>query len=84
MQEAHNSILASLGRIADADVHLSDGTVIPAGMKVAVANTSRHDPSVYENPLEFDAYRFVRMRQTPGKENQAHFVTTSQDSRKYP
>lgn len=51
-------------------------------MKVAVANTSRHDPALYENPFEFDAYRFVRMRQTPGKENQAHFVTTSQDSRK--
>ncbi|KAJ4998527.1 Cytochrome P450 monooygenase 1 [Colletotrichum sp. SAR 10_66] len=70
----------SMGRIADADVHLSDGTVIPKGMKVAVANTSRHDPTIYESPLEFDGYRFLRMRQTPGKENQAHFVTTSPDS----
>ncbi|KAF4880297.1 Cytochrome P450 monooygenase 1 [Colletotrichum siamense] len=70
----------SMGRIADADVHLSDGTVIPKGMKVAVANTSRNDPTIYENPLEFDGYRFLRMRQTPGKENQAHFVTTSPDS----
>ncbi|KAH0426574.1 cytochrome P450 [Colletotrichum camelliae] len=70
----------SMGRIADADVHLSDGTVIPKGMKVAVANTSRHDPTIYENPLELDGYRFLRMRQTPGKENQAHFVTTSPDS----
>ncbi|KAF4893027.1 Cytochrome P450 monooygenase 1 [Colletotrichum viniferum] len=70
----------SMGRIADADVYLSDGTVIPKGMKVAVANTSRHDPTIYESPLEFDGYRFLRMRQTPGKENQAHFVTTSPDS----
>lgn len=78
--QADNSISVSMGRIADADVHLSDGTVIPKGMKVAVANTSRNDPTIYENPLEFDGYRFLRMRQTPGKENQAHFVTTSPDS----
>ncbi|KAI8302054.1 Cytochrome P450 monooygenase 1 [Colletotrichum sp. SAR11_59] len=53
---------------------------IQSSMKVAVANTSRHDSTIYENPLEFDGYRFLRMRQTPGKENQAHFVTTSPDS----
>ncbi|KAJ0283597.1 hypothetical protein COL940_004579 [Colletotrichum noveboracense] len=78
--QADNPIPVSMGRIADADVYLSDGTVIPKGMKVAVANTSRHDPIIYESPLEFDGYRFLRMRQTPGKENQAHFVTTSPDS----
>ncbi|EFQ36844.1 cytochrome P450 [Colletotrichum graminicola M1.001] len=72
--------LVSMGRIAEADVHLSDGTVIPKGMKCAVANTSRHDPAVYERPDEFDGYRFLRMRRTPGKENQAHFVTTGPDS----
>ncbi|KAH8757296.1 cytochrome P450 [Diaporthe sp. PMI_573] len=70
----------SLGRIAEADVYLSDGTVIPAGMKCAVANTSRHDPALYDNPFGFDGYRFLRMRQTHGKENQAHFVTTSPES----
>ncbi|KXH64811.1 cytochrome P450 [Colletotrichum salicis] len=70
----------SMGRIADADVQLSDETVIPKGMKCAVANTSRHDPTIYEKPLEFDGYRFLRMRTTPGKENQAHFVTTGPDS----
>ncbi|KAH9229033.1 hypothetical protein K456DRAFT_1845591 [Colletotrichum gloeosporioides 23] len=80
IQSTDNPIPVSMGRIADADVYLSDGTVIPKGMKVAVANTSRHDPIIYESPLEFDGYRFLRMRQTPGKENQAHFVTTSPDS----
>ncbi|KAK1625299.1 cytochrome P450 [Colletotrichum phormii] len=54
----------SMGRIADADVQLSDGTVIPKAMKCAVANTSRHDPAIYENPLE-----------KPGA-----FVTTGPDS----
>ncbi|KAI3397101.1 hypothetical protein diail_11244 [Diaporthe ilicicola] len=29
---------------------------------------------------DFDGHRFLRMRQTPGKENQAHFVTTGPDS----
>jgi cytochrome P450 len=79
-QDADKSISVSLGRIAEADVYLSDGTVIPAGMKCAVANTSRHDPALYDNPFGFDGYRFLRMRQTHGKENQAHFVTTSPES----
>lgn len=79
-KHANDSISVSLGRIAEADVHLSDGTFIPAGMKCAVANTSRHDPALYDSPFEFDGYRFLRMRQTPGKENQAHFVTNSPES----
>ncbi|KAK1566048.1 cytochrome P450 [Colletotrichum navitas] len=70
----------SMQRIADADIHLSDGTVIPKGVKCAVANTTRKDPAIYERPHEFDGYRFLRMRKTPGKEHLAHFVTTGPDS----
>ncbi|KAK1979832.1 cytochrome P450 [Colletotrichum cereale] len=70
----------TMTRVAEVDVHLSDGTVIPRGMRCTVANTPRHDPDVYENPFEFDGYRFLRMRQTPGKENLAHFVTTGTQS----
>lgn len=67
-------------RRADADVYLSDGTVIPKGVNCAVPNTSRLDAGVYENPNEFDGYRFLKMRSDPGKEYSAQFVTTSAES----
>ncbi|KAI1377071.1 cytochrome P450 [Hypoxylon crocopeplum] len=72
--------LATMTRIADADVHLSDGVIIRKGSKCAVANTTRYDSTIYENPEVFDGYRFLRMRQTPGKENYAHLVSTGPES----
>lgn len=64
-------------RRADADVYLSNGIVIPKGVKCAVPNITRIDASIYENPEEFDGYRFLKMRSNPSKENSAQFVTTS-------
>ncbi|KAI1196935.1 cytochrome P450 [Nemania serpens] len=72
--------LVSMQRRADADVYLSDGTVIPTGVKCAVPNTPRLDAGIYENPDEFDGYRFLKMRSDPGKENSAQFVSTSVES----
>ncbi|KAI0410935.1 cytochrome P450 [Xylaria grammica] len=72
--------MISMQRIADAEVRLSDGTVIPKGSKCAVANTSRLDGGLYEDPQKFDGYRFVKMRNDPGKENMAQFVTTGVNS----
>ncbi|KAJ8124096.1 hypothetical protein ONZ43_g101 [Nemania bipapillata] len=72
--------MITMQRIADAEIRLSDGTVIPKGAKCAVTNTSRLDASLYENPERFDGYRFLRMRNDPGKENSAQFVATSVDS----
>ncbi|KAI1118587.1 cytochrome P450 [Nemania sp. NC0429] len=67
-------------RRADADVYLSDGTIIPKGVKCAVPNTSRLDSGVYENPDKFDGYRFLKMRRNPGREKSAQLVTTSVES----
>lgn len=67
-------------RIAEADIHLSDGTVIRKGTKCAVANTTRLDGGLYEQPERFDGYRFVNMRNDAGKEHSAQFVTTSTES----
>ncbi|KAI0457461.1 cytochrome P450 [Xylaria acuta] len=67
-------------RVAAADIRLSDGTVIFKGTKCSVANTSRLDGGVYEEPEKFDGYRFLNMRSDPGKEHSAQFVTTGAES----
>ncbi|EEB86770.1 hypothetical protein MPER_16151, partial [Moniliophthora perniciosa FA553] len=41
----------------------SDGTVVPAGVTIAAAPTAVHlDPAIYEDPEEFDGFRFYRLR----------------------
>ncbi len=64
-------------RIALADVKLSDGTKIHKDETVAVSCHRMWDPEVYENPEQWDAYRFYKMRGVPGKENLAQLVSTS-------
>lgn len=46
------------------DVTLSNGVRIPKNMYVLVSAHRMRDPDVYPDPDEFDAYRFVKMRQT--------------------
>ncbi|TRX94213.1 hypothetical protein FHL15_004981 [Xylaria flabelliformis] len=72
--------MISMQRISTADIRLSDGTVIPKGAKCSVANTSRMDGNLYTEPEKFDGYRFLKMRNDPGKEHSAQFVTTGAES----
>lgn len=51
-------------RVAIRDYTFSDGQTIPAGTTIAVPASHTHfDPSVYENPLEFDGFRFLKMKE---------------------
>lgn len=43
----------------------------------AVASTRHWDAQYYNDPKKFDGYRFLKMREKPGKENTAQFVSTS-------
>lgn len=53
-----------LKRVAVNDYVFSDGQKIPAGTTVTVPAFQTHlDPSVYENPLEFDGFRFLKMKE---------------------
>ncbi|KAI1169927.1 cytochrome P450 [Nemania sp. FL0916] len=72
--------MTTMHRIALADVTLSDGTVIPKGVKCAVRSSKRLDPEIYENPSAFDGARFMRMRDSPETANRAHLVTTGTES----
>ncbi|KAI8294098.1 Cytochrome P450 monooxygenase TRI1 [Colletotrichum sp. SAR 10_98] len=69
--------LASMQRVAVSDVTLSDGTFIPKGTSVSVSSHALFDANVYENPEKWDGYRFLRMREQPGKENVSQLVSTA-------
>ncbi|KAI7522879.1 hypothetical protein KC317_g21794, partial [Hortaea werneckii] len=66
----------SMNRFVKSNVQLSDGTVLPAGARIMIAPRYL-DPDVYEEPLKFDAYRFLRERKKPGQINAWQHVTTS-------
>jgi cytochrome P450 len=63
-------------RLALDNVELSDGTNIPRGSHVAVSGHQAWDSKTYENPLEWDGRRFLRLRETPGGERAAELVST--------
>ncbi|KAH6639959.1 trichothecene C-8 hydroxylase [Truncatella angustata] len=71
--------IASMRRVTTEEVRLSNGLVLPPGTKTAVLANRMWDPSVHENPLEWDGYRFFNMRQLPGKEQVSQLVSTSAD-----
>lgn len=66
-------------RKATENVTLSDGTFIPKDTMSVVFCDTMFDDSVYPNPNTFDGYRFLKMRQIPGQETSAQFVSPSPD-----
>lgn len=64
-------------RVADEDIELSDGTVIPKDSPVKTFLDKHFDDSVYPEAERFDGYRFLKLRSQPGQENNWQFVTTS-------
>ncbi|KAG5984138.1 hypothetical protein E4U55_005937 [Claviceps digitariae] len=69
--------IASMRRMTTADVKLSDGTVLPKNRLTLVSAHKHWDAASYEQPQQFDGYRFYKMRQIPGKENIAQLVSVS-------
>nr|L7WRY5.1 RecName: Full=Cytochrome P450 monooxygenase notH'; AltName: Full=Notoamide biosynthesis cluster protein H' [Aspergillus versicolor]AGC83579.1 P450 monooxygenase [Aspergillus versicolor] len=70
-------ILLSMFRYATETVTLPEGTTIPKGTLLAIANPSRLDPAIYPDPHKFDGYRFVRMREDPRHAHLAPFTKTN-------
>ncbi|KAF1821485.1 cytochrome P450 [Dissoconium aciculare CBS 342.82] len=67
---------ASLGRVVMKDVTLPDGTVLPKNSDIMVSSHPMWEDTVYPEPEKYDAYRFVKIRETPGKENTGQLTTT--------
>ncbi|CAF3475596.1 unnamed protein product [Fusarium graminearum] len=67
-QRFHSPDLTTFQRAAIADMTLPDGTFVPKGTKLEINTCSIHkDKDLYENPGDFDALRFYKMRQAPGQ-----------------
>lgn len=64
-------------RYVTKDITLQDGLLIPKGSSIGVSSHWSWDSSIFENPNEFDGYRFVKMAEDPTKERESHFVSTS-------
>ncbi|GKZ18178.1 hypothetical protein AbraIFM66951_000351 [Aspergillus brasiliensis] len=69
--------LAAMRRFAHEDVKLSDGTILPKGTISVLINEAMWDPTVYPDPETFDAYRFLKLRETPGFETAAQAASPS-------
>ncbi|KAK8011860.1 hypothetical protein PG989_000120 [Apiospora arundinis] len=70
-------MLAYFRRFAKEDVELKDGFVIKKGTQIAIdGRTVLLNEDDYPEPLRWDPYRFLRMREA-GEENKAHLVSAS-------
>lgn len=71
--------MASMHRVATADVTLSDGTSIKKGEKTGISSHNMWSPEIYAEPEKFDGFRFVERRKLPGLEMKSQLVSTSTD-----
>ncbi|KAF7539062.1 hypothetical protein G7054_g2488 [Neopestalotiopsis clavispora] len=78
-QRLKPSLLSSFRRQAVADIPLSNGYVIKKGTKVVVDNSHMWQSTCYERPNEYDGYRFLKKRDTPGEDKNIHLVSTSNE-----
>lgn len=59
-----NSFPTQMRRIAEKELRLSDGTIIPKGTYTMIAPVPMLDPNLYgPDPQQFDGHRFLRMRE---------------------
>ncbi|KAF2237303.1 ent-kaurene oxidase [Viridothelium virens] len=72
------SIVTS-ARVAMTPVIL-DGRKIPEGTHLKVVTDANYDADIYPDPETFDPYRFLKLREQPGQENNWQFVTPCPES----
>jgi len=41
----------------------SNGVKVPPGVVISISYNTHHDPEIFEDPLKFDGFRFVKMRE---------------------
>ncbi|TLD18125.1 hypothetical protein PspLS_10353 [Pyricularia sp. CBS 133598] len=76
-QRIHPPSDVTLNRKVMQNITLSDGTRLPKGAIIMVASKLR-DPEIYEMPNEFDARRFLRLRDDSSN-NANQYVSTSNE-----
>ncbi|TQN69592.1 Cytochrome P450 monooygenase 1, partial [Colletotrichum shisoi] len=76
-QRMKPAAISGLRGVLNADVTLSDGTHLEKDTSIAVSSHLHWDEATYENPQEWDGWRFYNLRQTPGKGHTSQLVSTS-------
>ncbi|PPQ77970.1 hypothetical protein CVT26_005275 [Gymnopilus dilepis] len=67
-----------MNRKALKDFTFSNGVTVPAGTHIAVATYAAHmDENIYENPHEFQGFRFAELRQGEGEDTKHQLVSLS-------
>ncbi|KAK1712142.1 cytochrome P450 [Colletotrichum lupini] len=66
-----------MNRIATGRVKLPDGSTVLKGQRLSVSGDVMRNDKLYQNPSEFDGYRYLRLRQQPGNESQFQLTSTS-------
>lgn len=64
-----------MGRYASEEINFADGTMIPKGSTVFIANVAMRDPKFYPSPDTFDPYRFSKSREAG--DSSAYLVSPS-------
>ncbi|KAE9574921.1 Cytochrome P450 monooygenase 1 [Colletotrichum fructicola] len=70
-------LTVAMPREVTEEMTLPDGVILPEGTVIGVSAERHWDSNIYPEPHTFIGDRFLKMRQTPGKENVAQLVTTS-------
>lgn len=72
----------SFNRKVMQDLHLSDGSVVPANSFISMAtNSVARDPMIYESPDKFEGLRFYEKRsRSPAEPNRHQFVSTGSEN----
>ena len=60
-------------------ITLRDGTYLPAGSRIMIADDKLRDSSIYPEPEKFDIERFLHLRQQQGGESRHQFIATTSD-----
>lgn len=76
-QRVHTRGVGSMGRVADAEIRLTDGHVVPRGAFLLVTLDSYRDEDVYPDPGTFRPRRFLELRARAGQEKDWQLVSTS-------
>ncbi|KAI8227055.1 Cytochrome P450 monooygenase 1 [Colletotrichum sp. SAR 10_77] len=70
-------LTVAMPREVTEEMTLPDGVILPEGTVIGVSAERHWDSDIYPEPHTFIGDRFLKMRQTSGKENVAQLVTTS-------
>jgi cytochrome P450 len=80
-QRVNPAGLATMSREVLKPITFSDGTILSKGIFVAMpAHQLNMDSKLWENPEEFDGFRFEKLRAKEGNDNKFQFVTTGADN----